>query len=34
VEEEVKTTNPKVGIKPLVVIQVETIEIIMEKPKT
>jgi hypothetical protein len=33
VEEEVKTTNLEVGIKLLVVVQVETIEIVVEQPK-
>ncbi len=33
VEQAVKTTNSEVGIKPLVVIQVETIETIVEQPK-
>jgi hypothetical protein len=32
VEEEVKTTKPKVGTKPLVSAQVETIETVVEKP--
>jgi len=33
VEEEVKTANPKVGVEPLVAMQVEITEIIVEKPK-
>jgi hypothetical protein len=31
VEEEVRTTEPKVGTKPLVVVQVEIIDIVVEE---